>query len=90
MRDIADAHVQAALRAATPPLYGNDPRPYDGTVFSFIRADGRGFFAGDACNGGGGTGTSCVPIPAGITRLVADLRALDQQQLADPSCAGLR
>ena len=90
MRAIADADVQAALAMATPPTYGRDTRPVDGTIFQFLRADGRGFLAGGACGSGGGLPGTCVEVPAGITRLVNTLRALDQQQLADPSCAALR
>ncbi len=86
LRDIADPDVQRALTAATPPLYGNDPRAYDGSVFSFLRGDGRGFLAGGAC----GASTPCTEVPAGIARLVTNLRALDQQQLRDASCAQLR
>ena len=86
MHDVADADVQKALAMATPPVYGVDPRPYDGSIFGFQRGDGRGFLAGDACTG---SGTSCIAVPAGITRLVATLRALDEQQLKDASCASL-
>src|SRR6185369_7946885 len=38
--------VTAALSMATPPFYGTDPRPYDGSVFMFQRDDGRGFTLG--------------------------------------------
>jgi len=87
MRDVADPDVQKALASSTPPLYGSDPRPVDGNIFSFQRGDGRGFLAGGPCTG---SGTSCVAIPTGIVRLVATLRALDEQQLKDASCASLR
>jgi len=86
MRDLAHADVQKAPAMATPPLYGRDTRPVDGTVFELRREDGRGFLVGFAC----GSATGCVEIPAGIAKLVEDLRALDQQQLKDPSCAALR
>jgi hypothetical protein len=33
--------------------------------------------------------SSCIGIPAGIAKLVADLRALDQRELEDPSCSGV-
>ncbi len=71
-----------------PPLYGRDQRPVDGSIFSFQRADGRGFLAGSPC--GTPPTASCTEIPAGVARLVADLRALDQQQLQDLTCAPLR
>ena len=90
-RDLADPDVQAALQAAlhrpTPPLYGVDMRPSDGTVFLFEPSAGDPFLVGSPCPV---TSSSCMPIPAGITKLVADLRALDQQQLKDPACSGLR
>ena len=86
MRDIADPAVQQALAAATPPLFGGDTRPVDGSVFQFLRNDGRGFLAGTPC----GSATGCTAIPAGISKLVADLRALDTQQLKDAICAALR
>jgi hypothetical protein len=86
MRDIADPDVQKALAMATPPLYGRDTRPVDGSVFSFQRADNRGFLAGLPCTGA----AACVEIPPGITRLVETLRALDQQQLKDATCSALR
>jgi hypothetical protein len=89
-RAVADADVQAALAMPTPPTYGRDTRPVDGTIFQFLRADGRGFLAGGACDSGGGLPGVCVDVPAGITRLVNTLRAVDAQQLADPSCAALR
>jgi hypothetical protein len=84
--DLAQADVQAALAQATPPIYGGDARPVDGTIFQFLRDDGRGFLAGGPCGGA----ASCVDVPAGIAALVADLRALDARQLMDPACAALR
>lgn len=87
LRDLADADVQKALAAKAPPLYGYDSRPVDGSVFSVLRADGRGFLMGGPCPVGTGT---CMAIPPGITKLAQDLVALDQEQLKDPSCAPLR
>jgi hypothetical protein len=86
MRDIADPDVQRALAAATPPTYGRDTRAVDGTVFQFLRGDGRGFLAGLPC----GSVAGCTAIPVGVAQLVADLRALDTQQLKDASCAAVR
>ena len=90
MRAIGDTDVQKALAMATPPIYGRDTRPVDGSIFQFLRADGRGFLAGGACGSGGPLPAACVEVPAGITRLVNALRALDEQQLRDASCAALR
>jgi hypothetical protein len=86
MRDLADADVQKALAMATPPIYGRDQRPVDGNIFSFLRNDGRGFLAGSPCNGA----AACVEIPPGVANLLQTLRALDDQQLKDASCAALR
>lgn len=83
-RDLADPDVVHAMAMTTPPLYGQDSRPTDGQMFQILRGDGHGFLAGPTCY----TTEFCNgPVPAGIVRLVADLQALDQQQLADPSCA---
>jgi hypothetical protein len=90
MRAIGDPAVQAALAMPTPPIYGRDTRPVDGSIFQFLRADGRGFLAGTACGSGGGTLPTCNEVPAGVARLVNLLRALDEQQRRDPSCAALR
>jgi hypothetical protein len=89
MRAIADADVQAALAMPAPPIYGRDTRPVDGSIFQFRRADGRGFLAGTACSSGS-TLPACNDVPVGVARLVNLLRALDEQQLRDPSCAALR
>ena len=92
MRVILDADVQAALSKPADPsmplIFGRDNRPVDSPIFRFSRGDGREFFVGGPCMTG--STTSCKEIPAGIARLVTELRALDQQQLADASCAALR
>ncbi len=93
MRVILDADVQAALSKPADPtmplIFGRDNRPVDSPIFRFSRGDGREFFVGGPCMTTG-SATSCKDIPAGIARLVTELLALDQQQLADPSCAALR
>jgi hypothetical protein len=83
VHDLPNADVQRALSAATPPLFGYDPRPHDGTVFSFQRATGGGFLAGDECE----KRTPCTAIPAGIRQLRSRLLALDAQQTAAAICA---
>ena len=87
MGDLSDANVQDALAAKTPPIYGNDARPVDGQVFEVKRSTGGSFLVGYDCSP---TSSSCRPIPPGIAKLVADLRALNEQQLADPNCEKLR
>lgn len=89
-RDIMDdifAYIQFGPSGG-PNLFGRDARAYDGTVFSFTNARGAGFVVGDPCLPE--SPPSCQDAPAVVKRLVADLRALDQQQLADPTCAALR
>jgi hypothetical protein len=85
-RDLGDPDVVHAMAAITPPLYGLDSRPTDGVMFRVLRDDGHGFLSGPPCD----TGEFCHgPVPTGISRLVGDLQALDQQQLADPGCVAL-
>ena len=86
VHDLPRPDVVAALAAATPPLFGRDLRPVDGTVFEFRRADGRGFLVGAECDGQAG----CNPITPGIRQLRDRLLALDQQQLRDDDCVELR
>ena len=82
---IAHADVQAALAAATPPTYGNRAVA-DGPNFNFMRADGRGFNAGLACDA---PSTTCTPIPPGVSALVTLLRDLIRQQRMDPACSAI-
>jgi hypothetical protein len=87
MNAIRSQDVQTALSMATPPLYGIDSRPVDGSVFVLHRAsDGHSFMVGSDCGGASG----CTPIPAGISSLVTMLRNLDTQELAEPGCEALR
>jgi hypothetical protein len=83
VHDLRHPDVQAALARAKPPLYGRDQRPVDGTVFEFVRADGRGFLVGADCPA---TFSSCQAIPAGIKQLRDRLLTLDRQQLANDEC----
>jgi hypothetical protein len=82
---IAHLDVQAALALATPPIYGNRGIA-DGPNFNFMRADGRGFNAGLACDTPSAT---CMPIPPGVSALVELLRGLIRQQRTDPSCSAI-
>jgi hypothetical protein len=82
---IAHADVQAALAAASPPLYG-ERAVADGPSFNFMRADGRGFNAGLTCNTPSAT---CTPIPPGVGALIELLRGLIRQQRMDPSCSAI-
>jgi hypothetical protein len=78
--------VRAALAEPSPPLFGRDTRPVDGTVFEVRRQDGRSFLVGMGCNSPNG----CRAIPGGINQLARGLRDLDRQQLEAPECQALR
>ena len=80
---LADPDVRAALGAPSPPLYGIDERPTDGSVFQ-ITAGTASIEIGSDCTE---TAKGCVPIPAGVRALGNLLRALDVQELAAPACA---
>lgn len=83
--DLRHPDVQAALALSTPPFYGHDSRPVDGVAFQLLRADGHGFLVGDPCR----PDDACAPAPAGVQKLVDDLKALEEQQLKDPTCASI-
>ncbi|MBC8133134.1 MAG: hypothetical protein H7X95_09150 [Deltaproteobacteria bacterium] len=85
-RAIAHADVQRAFALFSPPFYG-DRGIADGPSISVLRPGPRGFSAGIPCNVPSAT---CVPIPAGVATLVAQLRALIRQQTADPTCAAFQ
>jgi hypothetical protein len=82
---LRDPEVQAALGMSAPPFYGHDSRPSDGVAFKLQRSDGRGLLVGDTC----WNDEPCTRAPAGVQKLVDVLKALQAQQLLDPSCAGL-
>lgn len=84
--DLAAADVQAAFKTGTP-LFGIDPRPYDGTVYSIALGSGGTILVGQDCAASGGT--SCVPIPAALKRLADDLKGLASAALATPECKDL-
>ena len=86
MADILDPVVQSALwegAGATTSSFGIDAQ--NGTGFGLSSRAGRSLHVGAPCNGAAG----CREIPAAIAKLVTDLRALDEQELASPSCAVL-
>lgn len=93
MAALIDADVQDAFErskgAATTPLYGTDPRAFDGQVFEITRDGGGGFLVGGQCPPTATT-SACMPVPGGLSRLVTVLTALAKQQLLDPACATLR
>jgi len=88
MAAFRDPDVQTAFAQTTGELstlfFGVDTRPSGGEILMIGRKDGGGFPVGAPCPAG--VDAACRPIPAGVSRLVSVLRALDQQQLADPTC----
>jgi hypothetical protein len=68
-------------------LYGSDPRPVDGTVYSIALDDGRTLLVGTQC--ASPAMSSCRYIPAGLVRLAEDLMSLATAMVADPACKGL-
>ena len=85
--DLAASDVQAAFKSGTTPLYGVDSRPMDGTVYSVSLVSGGAILVGGVCSSSGSTG--CVAIPAGVQRLVDDLRSLATAATATAECKGL-
>jgi hypothetical protein len=84
--DLAHADVVAALATTNAPLFG--AAVLDAGVFLVTRDDGKSFSVAP-----GDCGTTlppdCVPTPAGVAQLVADLSALEAAGVADAACAGL-
>jgi hypothetical protein len=84
--DLADADVKAGLAAATTPFYGVDERPVDGPAYSIAQADGHTIIVGSACSSA--SGSTCRAIPAGVRRLVDDLRSAASATLDASVCQG--
>jgi hypothetical protein len=87
--DLADSDVQGlwSLPQNPVPLFGTDPRAYDGAVYSIALDDGRQVLVGGQCASPGMN--SCRYVPAGLVRLTQDLQKLATAMLADPVCKGL-
>ena len=86
--DLDDPDVQRlwSLPLDPVPIFGTDPRPMDGTVYSIALDDGRKVLVGGQCASPGMN--SCRYIPAGLVRLTQDLQKLATAMLADPVCKG--
>ncbi len=82
-RALAHPDVVAAFAASATLVFGVDSRPVDGTVFRIVR-NGKAIEIGDACSST--SAPPCVPVPPGVSALEGTLKALDQQELAKPSC----
>ena len=85
--DLADADVKAGFAAAATPFYGLDERPVDGPAYSIAQADGHIILVGAPCSSS--SGSTCRAIPAGVQRLVDDLRSAASATLAASVCQGL-
>jgi hypothetical protein len=82
--DLEDPDVQAAFSMPSPALFGADTRPGDGAVYQIERSTGGTIQVGLDC--AAVTGATCRPIPAGITRLAADLRKLIEVATTGGAC----
>ena len=84
--DLADPDVQTAwgLPQSSAPLYGTDPRPVDGAVYSIALDDGRKVLVGGPC--ASPLMSSCRYIPTGLVQLTQDLQKLASSMAADPVC----
>ena len=84
MFDLMDPTVAAALGVRPGPvLFGVDTRPA-GTPLTFLhRSDGGELLVGAPCAGSSG----CTEISDGVTHFLADLAALDKQELAMLGCS---
>jgi hypothetical protein len=87
--DLANSDVQAVwgLPQNPVPLFGTDPRPVDGAVYSIALDDGRQVQVGGQC--ASPTMSSCRYIPTGLLQLTQDLQSLAATMLADPVCKGV-
>ena len=84
--DLADPDVQAALASSSAILFGVDYRRVDGSVYFVTQASGGSMLVGAPC---ASQGDACTPIPAGVQRLVDDLRSLAADMTAQTPCWGL-
>jgi hypothetical protein len=87
--DLADPIVQGlwSLPQNPVPLFGTDPRPIDGTVYSIALDNGPRVLVGGQCESP--TMNSCRYIPEGLVRLTQDLQKLATAMVADPVCKDL-
>lgn len=87
--DLANADVQAlwGLPQSPTPIFGSDPRPVDGTVYSIALDDGHKVLVGQQC--ASPAMSSCRYIPAGVVQLVQDLQKLASAMLADAACKSI-
>jgi hypothetical protein len=86
-RALAHPDVVAAFAQTSPPVYGRDSRPLDGSIFAVRRGDGRTLYIGIDCFAGQ---ADCVAVPRGLRTLADQLTALGRQMLAAPECAAFR
>jgi hypothetical protein len=91
MAAFADPDVQRAfvpMASGLPRSYGQINIAGDAPAFEFQRTNGDTFLiAMEDCSA---PSAQCTPIPPALSRLLTLIRALNQQQLADPSCAFTR
>jgi hypothetical protein len=85
--DLNDSEVKAAFALGGTLVYGLDPRPSGGSMWSIALASGGEMLVGVSCPPP--TSSSCWPIPAGIQRLASDLQSLAAAMIAQTPCWGL-
>jgi hypothetical protein len=84
--EAAIAHPDVAAAFAAGTAFG-EKNVLDGSTTQYSRAGGGSFNVGYDCTTASAT---CTPTPAGVKALVRVIADLNTQQLADPSCAGVR
>lgn len=79
--DVKDA-LEKAKTSDTPPLYGFDMRPTDGSVLQ-VTVDGVTFLVGSDC----GDEPGCTPIPQGLAYLGVALNGIEDDVRGEAACA---
>jgi hypothetical protein len=92
--ECAEQNVQQALSRSdvlqafdSGMLYGFDPRPVDGFVWT-VTYQGKDLRVGDEC--WDGAPPNCIPVPVGVRALVEALGDLDGRMLMRQECDGIR
>jgi hypothetical protein len=85
--DLADPQVKAAFALGSAPIYGVDPRPNDGSIWSIALGSGGSISVGAPCPSP--VMDSCRPIPASVQQLADDLQSLAAAMVAQTPCWGL-
>lgn len=79
--------MKAGFAATATPFYGADQLPVDGPATSITQADGHAILVGSPCPTS--SGSTCLAIPAGVQRLVDDLKRAVPTAMAASACKNL-